>query len=355
MLKSPKNADMPKLLPRRILLAKALHIPPILLGLSSITLYEWGEGHVALAEGLGLDPAASTETMLFYERMLALSWELYYTSSVQKASDSILDAVQKLSVDFANATGVKKDQYDAMRCRFYQLQSLVARDRLEIQQAIDYQSQAVTIAFRLKNAELIASSLLRRARAYHHVPERELALKDALDALPYADLSRDPLKGKCYQMAGESQAYLAGDNKSLQEASLGYFNKAAKIARKGNLEPDGSFVKTDLTSIYIERAQALTLFGRYEDAHDALAIARKNLSPELTRWQVNLLIEEATTYFAQGEIAACCYSLIEALPIVCAINLPSKEEKIVKLSTCCSTRDPDNAVVKKLGKLLIKA
>ena len=141
------------------------------------------------AEGIGLDTVASTETMTFYERLLALSWELYYTSSVQKAAESIDDAFQKLSADFEHATGVKKDQYDAMRCRFYQLSSLVSRDRMEIDQAIEYQHQAVAIAFRLKNAELIASSLLRRARAYHRIPERELALKDALDALPYADLS----------------------------------------------------------------------------------------------------------------------------------------------------------------------
>ena len=210
MLKSPNNKDMPKLLPRRILLAKALHIPPVLLGLSSVTLLTWGEGESAHAEGIGLDTVASTETMTFYERMLALSWELYYTSSVQKAADSIDDAFQKLSTDFENTVGVKKDQYDAMRCRFYQLYSLVSRDRMEIEKAIEYQNQAVTIAFRLKNAELIASSLLRRARAYHHVPERELALKDALDSLPYADLSRDPLKGKCYQMAGESAGISCG-------------------------------------------------------------------------------------------------------------------------------------------------
>lgn len=352
MLKSSKNKDMPKMLPRRILLAKALHIPPILLGLSSITLYEWGEGGSISAAEIGLDTVASTETMTFYERLLVLSWELYYTSSVQKAADSIADAVQKLDVDFKNASGVKKDQYDAMRCRFYQLQSLVSRDRMDIDQAIEHQNQAVTIAFRLKNAELIASSLLRRARAYHRVPERVLALKDALDALSYADLSRDPLKGKCYQMAGESQAYLAGDKKELQEKSLAYFNRAAQIVRKGNLEPDGSFVKTDLTSIYIERAQALTLFGRCEEAHNALAIARKNLSPELTRWQVNLLIEEAYTYFAEGDISSCCYSLIEALPIVRAISLPSKEKKITDLYERCYKREPNSSVVKRLGKMV---
>lgn len=352
ILKNPRNRDMPKLLPRRILLMKVLHIPPILLGLSSVTLYEWGEGTPAQAAGIGLDIVVNPQTMTFYERLLALSWELYYTSSVQKVSESVADAFQKLSTDFSNATGVKQDQYDGMRCRFYQLLSLICRDRQEIEQALEYQHQAVAIAFRLKNAELIASSLLRRARAYHKMPERELALKDALDALPYADLVRDPLKGKCYQMAGESQAYLAAGSKDLQEKSLNYFSKAAQIARKGRLEADGSFVKTDITSIYIERAKALTFFERFQDAHSALAIARKNLSPELTRWQVNLCIEEAKTYFAQGEIAACCYSLLEALPVVRAINLPGKEQKITSLYEHCKLCQPQSSVVKSLGTML---
>ena len=356
MLKSPNNKDMPKLLPRRILLAKTLHIPPILLGLSSVTLLEWGEGSLVEAEAIGQDTVASTESMTFYEGMLALSWELYYTSSVQKATASIDSAFQRLNTDFKAATGVKKDQHDAMRCRFYQLYSLISRDQMDIDKAIDYQNQAVAIAFRLKNAELIASSLLRRARAYHRRPERELALEDALNALPYADLSRPPLKGKCYQMAGESQAYLAGNSKALQEKSLAYFNTAAKIARKENMEPDGSFVKTDITSIYIERAEALTLFGRFEEAHDAFAIARKNLSPEVTRWQVNLLIAEAKTYFAEGDISSCCDSLLEALPIVRGLSLPSKEERIYSLYTSCKDREPSNSGVRRLEKkVMVKA
>ena len=118
-----------------------------------------------------------------------------------------------------------------------------------------------------------------------------------------------------------------------------------KMARGG--------IKTDVTSISIERAKALTLFGRFEDAHNALAIARKKLSPELTRWQVNLLIEEAKTSFAQGDISSCCYSLIEVLPIVRAINLPSKEEKITNLYERCNELEPGNSAVKSLGKMIL--
>ncbi len=154
-------------------------------------------------------------------------------------------------------------------------------------------------------------------------------------------------------MAGESQAYLAGNDTALQEKSLAYFKRAASIARKGNVEQDGSFVKTDITSISIERAKALTLFGRFDEAHNALAIARKNLSPELTRWQVNLLIEEAQTYLTEGDISSCCYSLIEALPIVRAINLPSKEEKMYKLYERCKELEPDSSMLKRLEKILL--
>ncbi len=120
-----------------------------------MTLVEWGNGTTVQTDGIGLDSVASKDTVTFYERLLAISWELYYTSSVQKASDTINTAFSTLNEESTHAVGVKKDQYDAMRCRFYQLYSLVSRDRMEIDQAIDYQNQAVAIALRLKNAELM--------------------------------------------------------------------------------------------------------------------------------------------------------------------------------------------------------
>ena len=353
MLKSSTNTSRPKLLPRRILLAKLLHIPPILLGLSSITLYEFSDGSTPTISGNAPTSIASTQTMTSYESLLVLSWELYYTSNVQKAAQSVNDAIQKLQGEFQGATDIKGDQRDALLCRFYQLNSLIARDQLNLDQSLEYENQAVEIAFSLKNAELIASSLLRRARIFLRRDEYGAALQDALTALPYADLSRDPLKGKCYQMAGEAQGYLVGTNQALQEQSLTYFNKAAQIARKGNLEPDGSFVKTDLTCIYIEKADALTLFGRSQEAHNALNIARKNLSPELTRWEINLLLSEARAYSAEKDVESCCYTLIDALNIARAVNLSSKEDRILAIYQTCKNIDPNNTTMKRLEKLLL--
>jgi tetratricopeptide (TPR) repeat protein len=225
---------------------------------------------------------------------------------------------------------------------------------MDIAQAVELIDKAVSLATNLKNAELIAASLVGRIRIRYHKQEYEQALVDAETACLYADqdLLRDPLKGKCYQMAGEAQAHLAGNDKGRQEKSLAYFEKARRIARKGNLAPDGSFVKTDVTSIAIERAKALRLFGRFDEAHNAFAIARKNLSPELTRWQVNLLIEEAKTYYAQGDITSCCVLLLDALPIVRAIHLYNREAPIKTLFGQCKQQEPDNDTVARLEKAL---
>ncbi|HZS75019.1 MAG TPA: helix-turn-helix transcriptional regulator [Ktedonobacteraceae bacterium] len=355
MLESKNNLTRPELISRRVLLAKVLHIPPILLGLSSLSFLD-GQNTTfsSIQELMAAETITDARMLAFYEGMLSLSWEFYYTSSIQRAAKTIDTCFSMLNEEMDIGESIQRDQIDALRCRFYRLSALVAREQLEIDKALEHINQAVLLASRLRNAELIAASLVGRIRIYFYKQWYEQALQDAEAACYYADadLLRDPLKGKCYQMAGEAQAYLAGDNKALQEKSLAYFDKAGRIARRGNLEADGSFVKTDLTSIYIERAKALSLFGRFHEAHNAFAIARKKLSPELIRWQINLLIEEAKTYFAEGDVTSCCLSLIDVLPLIHAINLHNRKGIISRLLEKSRQREPYNEAVKQLEKTL---
>lgn len=357
MLESDQNVTMPQLFPRRVLLAKILQIPPILLGLTSLTLNDGETSPVLLSELPNKETIIDTQRMAFYEGLLTLSWELYYTSTIESAVKSIDFCFEMLNnEDNGNGKGsIQRDQIDSMRCRFYRLSALIARERMDIEKALDHIDKAVLLASHLKNAELLAASLMGRIRILYHKQRYEQALQDAEAACFYADngLLRDPLKGKCYQMAGEAQAYLAGENKALQEKSLAYFDKAGRVVRKGNMEPDGSFVKTDLTSIYIERAKSLRLFRRFDEAHNAFAIAQKNLGPELTRWKVNLLIEEAKTYLAEDDITSCCELLIEALPIVQAIHLQNREKPMRNLLEQCKKQEPRNEMVVKLEKMFV--
>ncbi len=354
MMESDKNLSMPELISRRKLLAQLLQIPPVLLGLSSLVVADEAKIDPALYPLLKHDPL-DIRCVAFSEGILTLSWEAYYTSSIERAAKNISFCLELLDEEVKNASrGVLRDQLDAMCSRFYRLAALVSRECVQIDVASEQIKISFTLASRLRNAEPIASSLIGRVRIRYHKQEYEGALADAKDACKYADagLLRDPLKGKCYQMAGEAQAYLAKDNRVLQEKSLAYFDKAGRVARKGNLEPDSGFVKTDLTSIYIEQAKALRIFRRYDEAHDAFAVARKKLSPELTRWNVNLLIEEAKTYCAERDVTSCCISLIDAVPLVHAIHLQNREKVIQSLLTQCKEWEPTNRTVQHLEKLL---
>lgn len=353
MTESDKNISMPELISRRKLLAQLLQIPPVLLGLSPLVITDEEKIDPSLYPLFSHDPL-DVRRVAFYEGILTLSWEAYYTSSIERAAKNIAFCMELLDEEVLHASGVQRDQLDALRSKFYRLSALVSREGGHIDAASHQINTAVRLAYRLRNSELIAASLMGRIRIRYHTYEYQEALEDAEKACVYADagLLRDPLKGKCYQMAGEAQAYLAEDDRSLQDKSLNYFDKAGRVARKGNLEPDGTFVKTDLTSIYIERAKALRIFRRYDEAHNALAIARKRLSPELTRWQINLLVEEAKTYCAERDVTGCCSSLIDAVPLISAIHLQNRERPIRSLLAQCKAWEPNNRSVLHLEKLL---
>jgi hypothetical protein len=120
------------------------------------------------------------------------------------------------------------------------------------------------------------------------------------------------LKATLYRAAAEAYTPLAIDNKPLQKQCLTYLDSAARIIRKGSLEPDASYVKPDIASIQIERAATLTDFKRYKDAHTALVIAHEHLHPGNVRRQRDFLLAEAETSLAENELDGCCESILES-------------------------------------------
>lgn len=343
LLKNRENVDHPKEVGRRRMLARMFHIPPVLLGLSAVGL-----------EQSDAQPVLPPASMQRYENLLAMCWELYYTSNIGKAEESITATLAELGEATNLASGVKRDQLDYMRCRFFQVASVVSRDQRKYPEALASMNQAAALAEKLKTSELVASSLLRRARVYLGAKEYPEAYADAMKMLPYADKCADPLKGKCYQMAGEATSFIAGLDAVLQQKSLGYFNEALKIVRKGNLEPDGSFVRTDLTSILIEKADAQRIFGQPEDALETLAIARKHASPEQHRWLINLATTEINIYLGMGKIDEACHLLQEHWPLVKAVNIPSKSRAMLNFYDQAVLLSPDHPAVLALGHTMGK-
>lgn len=338
------STNMPELISRRQTIAQLLKIPPVLLGLS-IVLHESGLDTEKAGTVLTINP----QTMSMYESMLVLSWELYYTSSAQRAGNNINYWLQTLTNAAKEAQGLQRHQLLAMLCRFYQLSGVAARDRMDLPRALRDGKKAVDLAFQLENPELISASLFRRARTYLKQEKYNAAVQDLEAALPYADRSRDPLKGYVYQATAETYSIVAGKDTQVQRKSLTMFDQVGRIVRKGDLEDDGSFVKLNIAGLYMDRANALTLYRKPNEAHDALDIVRKNLGPELTRWQARLLIADAQAYLAEDDPESCCEMAFEALKVVRATQSLSNEARVYGLYQQLQGSYPRHPLVNRLG------
>ncbi len=156
------STNMPELISRRQTLSNLLKIPPALLGLSVII--PDNSSNKAIAESLGIIKVIDQHTINVYEDMLNSSWELYYTSSAQRAANNISHWIQVLTNAAKEARGLQQSQLLAMLCRFSQLSGVVARDRMDISLALHDGKKAIDLAFQLENPELIAAALFRRAK-----------------------------------------------------------------------------------------------------------------------------------------------------------------------------------------------
>jgi len=341
------SPNMPELISRRQALSNLLKIPPVLLGLA-VVIPE-SDSDQLLDELAGVVRIIDAQTMSMYESVLASSWELYYTSSAQRAANNIDHWLHFLTTAAKEASGVQRDQFIALLCRFYQLSGVAARDRMDTQRALRDGKKAVDLAFHLENPELIAASFFRRARTHVQQQLYDAAISDLEAALPYADRSRDPLKGYVYQTTAETYSIIAGKDKQMQKKSLNMLDQVGRIIRKGNLEDDSSFVKLNVAGLYMDRARALTRFHEPEEARDALGIARDNLGPELTRWQARLLLADAQTYLAEGDPDSCCEVALEALKVVRATQSYSNQKRVENLCRQLQERYPDHPRVNRLS------
>ncbi len=347
------STNMPELISRRQTLSNLLKIPPALLGLSVII--PDNSSNKAIAESLGIIKVIDQHTINVYEDMLNSSWELYYTSSAQRAANNISHWIQVLTNAAKEARGLQQSQLLAMLCRFSQLSGVVARDRMDISLALHDGKKAIDLAFQLENPELIAAALFRRAKTLLQQKKYNAAIQDLEAALPYADKSRDLLKGYVYQATAEVYSLIAGTDTHKQKKSLNMLDLVGRIIRKGNLEDDGSFVKLNIAGLYIDRARALTLFHRTEEAHNALDIARNNLGPELTRWQARLLIADAQIYLAENDPESCSEIALEALKVVRATRSQSNEKRIQNVYQQAQQLYPYHPLVSRLGLQLGQA
>jgi len=303
-------------------------------------------------ENGGVVQPMDTPFFRLFSYMLSLCWEHYYTSGSQSIVPILDYCLHALGGTIEAVHGREHISLLTLLCRYYQLSSVVARDRLDLVRALQDGKKSIELAFHLENAELLAASLFRRAKTYLKLQQYDKALQDLEAAFPYAQRSRDPLKGYIHQATAEAYTLSENRDQHVQKKVFLFLDTVKEILDNGNLEDDGSFVKVNTAGLALDRANAFIRFQQPEEARQQLTIVRQHLGVELMRWQSRLFIAEAETYLIEHDPQSCCEVLFEALKIVYATHSRSNQMRIDTLYQQLKVCDPHHLLVCQLGEQL---
>lgn len=366
------NLDSPDSIERRMVLARLLQIPPCLLALDwRFMVYKDNkvDQENPFADMVGL---MEEDTYDFYDDLLVVGWESTYKGGSPQTATRITKRLQKLEKLTQSAPTSQKETWLSLLCRYYQLSTRFARDRVDTQHALTYSQKALDLATALQDSELIAACHFRRIRVYmdlyefiKKLPEGEqsqqatqyldMARADANKALEYVERVRNPLKSNIYLIAAEVNSLYAQDNKRLQDQCDAWQKKVAAIVyrEKNAYEDDGTFLKMNITAVHHERAKTLMRFdnrkGALKEARSELNTAWKTLTPDLTIWRVNLHITEAHLNLLERDIEGSAQAGMEAYKIASVMQTRNEEEKVKNLFTNLQAIDPNNGYVCNLG------
>ncbi|QBD81010.1 hypothetical protein EPA93_35595 [Ktedonosporobacter rubrisoli] len=362
--------DAPDSVERRMVLARLLQIPPALLALDWRFMAYQDNGVKQESPFADMFQLVEEDSYDFYDDLLAVGWESTYKGGSPQTAARISKRLQKLEQLSLHAPSIEREAWFSLLCRFYQLSTRFARDRIDTAVALNHSQKAIDLASELKDNELIASSHFRRIRVYLDLYEfadklpgeqakaahyLDLARFDANTALEYAGQVRNPLKSNIYLIAAEVNSLYAIDNRKLQDLCDAWQRKVANMVYrdKGKYEDDGTFLKTNITAVHHERAKTLMRFkqrkGALKEARNELNTAWKTLTPDLMIWRVNLHITEAKLNLLERDIEGSAQAGLEAYKIASVMQTRNEVEKVKNLYLDLQTSAPNNGHVCNLG------
>ncbi|MBV9691862.1 MAG: helix-turn-helix transcriptional regulator [Ktedonobacteraceae bacterium] len=298
-----------------------------------------------------LDP----EITAMYNEHLRLSWQLFYTYSVQVAKSTIEERIANISARIKFASGLALHELIVFKCCFLQLDGVCAKDQLNLQRSLERSSEAITLAIYLDNAELLSAALFRRARTHLYLRDYDLAVQDLEQALPYAQRSRNPLKSYIYICLAEAYSLRFAEDVQVQQKALALLDlvgEALRSSQTGILDGDGSYTKVDIAGWSMEKANVLSRFGNLVQAREVINDSRKELSSAWTRWQGNLEVADARLSFLENDVERCCDRLRLAATIARSTYSKSNAAKIQALYGKLYKRFPSHRTIRNVGEEL---
>jgi transcriptional regulator with XRE-family HTH domain len=341
---------------RRILLAKMLRIPPLLLGLDwRLVFYEDNTGKYTdpsehLAEIVGED------TYYHYEDTLIMGWECLRNGKGSHIADRFQRRLRKLDALVKDVPAWEREAWLSLLCQYYQLSSGINHNYTRKSNLTGDITTALQIATELDDKELIATCRMHRARIYLEQQQYHLADADAQVAMGYLDQAQAPLKGNTYLLSAAIHAQFSASDGTEEKLVRQWQDKALNLVYKGKLEDDRTFQVLNMAGVHHERAKTLLQFYQFhpnrqtlKDAHNELNVAWKSLSPELVEWNMYFQITEAQLYKAERDLEGSARLGIEALKTARTLQSKKVETQVRTLYEDLSSIDEINPYVRNLG------
>ena len=305
---------------RRQLLIGLLGIPAALMELENELL------HHTLKTPLVLN----NDRMSFLEDEMSTRWELYYTGGTLRAARSLDMWMNEVTLLAQSSQGTAwHSRTLALLAMSYQLQSCIARDMMDYDQAHRANRRAYHISQELDDPELLASALTREGLTLiqQEKPIEAIKyLKGALKTIHYLGLPTL----KAYTLQGLSEAYAKAQQAQECWQSIGQLEH---ILGQREQTTERSNTRLSIASVTAQKGINAVLL---HDHRRALSLMDKSLityDPAFIRGRARLLSQKAEAYYGLGYIDESVSIAEEALTLARSIGANKTLARVRTLHT----------------------
>ncbi|HLI89571.1 MAG TPA: hypothetical protein VKV37_12840 [Ktedonobacteraceae bacterium] len=351
---------------RRWILARLLHIPPLLLGLASLddllTKQEEEAGKAEKTRTTRPVTAENISTKRFsleeYRQILATYWQQHRETTVHGATDDIRGRLRRLEKEILYGEISTKKHGIPLLCGYLMLLANIASDQECYNTSIIYLNQAYALAKEKALYQLQTSILCRRGWAFKERGEQckrrgdidaalrdlRFAARDFQEAITFEKKAYPGVNGTVILSLGKVEAELAQTPYDFRQA-IKKLDRAEAFVGKKNDEEEIHFIQLNEERYHLDRAAAylaapIKIAQSPGDARRELrnAMAATTL-PYPRRRQAYGTILKAQSYYLEGDYEEATKTAREALVIAQDINSTINIARIATLYDALKVTD----------------
>jgi tetratricopeptide (TPR) repeat protein len=298
---------------RRRLLAEILKIPPMLLGLGSLSELEQFLQNKPSTTATSKKPTISTETANLYHEAFQVYSQAYKTGSIIHHRDDIEQWIVRIQGSLPDSGKLEAE----LNRTLWLFHTLVARiysnDLEQYSTAFPHLNEAIAIANMLNDSDLKSAAMYLTAEVHFDGKSPAMARSDLDTALHYAKTASPEIKCAVYTYAARAYALTRSD---LADAVY-----TEKLLEQGESHADPKMstplLRLDYGKFLLDKADVLVNLGRYGKASEWLDEAEDYISPTQQRRHahIHLLRAESAIKSKRRDYEQAVTLLAEALSI----------------------------------------